>query len=158
MQKYGKVFMAVVGAVLMVGYALPSFRGGSMTGNTRIVGTVEGEKITSQDVYRAQQAWSLLKQLHLDRADRSIVEILGPSAVQQINNRPILFLLLQKEAQKMGVTVSMDQLNSIIENTPSFKTRRSRTETKTSASPSPSSSWSARRSSAPPAPLRSASR
>src|SRR5205814_445638 len=106
-QRHGKKLMAVFSAVLMIAFALPTFRGGGNTAGGRLIGTVGGEKIYQQDVYRAHQTWQLLSQLHIDRADRSVADVLGPTAVGQINRRPVLFLLLQKEAQRMGVGISM---------------------------------------------------
>ena len=126
-KKYGKHIMAIFSAVLMIAFALPTFRNfGGGNANARVAGTVNGEKIYQPDIARARQAWQVLTHTPAGPEGRAIVDMwLPPAAVGQISRRPILFYLLQKEAQEMGASVSMDMLNSVIANNPMFNTGNS---------------------------------
>ncbi len=129
-QRHGKKIMAVMAAFLMVTMALPSFsRFGGGGGGADAVGKMGSDAITNAEVFHAHQAWELMSRTPFitaqqpDRADRSIAQVFLPAtAIAQIREHPIMFLLLQKEAQKMSITVSNDQLNGMIENIPTLKT------------------------------------
>jgi hypothetical protein len=127
-QNHGKKLMAVFTAVLMITMALPSatnFAGG----NSDVIGKLDNEKLHQPEFLRAYNAWELLIRTPFttreqpQRADISLVQaLLPPQAIAQIREHPILFLLLQKEAQRMGIGVSPDMLNGWIANVPSLKT------------------------------------
>src|SRR5688500_11760289 len=128
-QRHGKKIMAVFAAFLMISMALPAAFNQSGGGpGSEIVGKVGDEKIKAADVYRAHQVWELptgpaLPGMRQHQPQRSIAEsFLPPAAAQQIQEHPIMFLLLPREAERMGVTVSNDQLNGMIENIPTLKT------------------------------------
>jgi hypothetical protein len=122
--KYGKPLMAVFMAFLMVTFLLPM--AGRYTGGGRgqVIGTVGGEKLYGQDLDNARSAWQMLTRISIptqpspgqEPQSRSIAFALGPFAYQQINQNPLLFLLLQKEAERMGVSVSQDRLNEELTN------------------------------------------
>src|SRR5687767_10693511 len=128
-QRHGKKIMAVFAAFLMIAMALPSAYQASGGGpGGEIVGKLGDEKIKAADVYRAHQAWEILTRTPMptmrdDQPVRSLADFfLPPTASQQIREHPIMFLLLQKEAERMGITVSNDQLNGMVENIPALKT------------------------------------
>jgi parvulin-like peptidyl-prolyl isomerase len=117
-QTYGKQLMAVFSAFLMIAFMLPAAAKYSGAGKNPVVGKLNGQKIRAVDTYNAEQAWKLLNDIRINQQGSTLASILGPDAVQQINRRPVLFLLLQKEAQDMGASVSEDQLNSLMTNVP----------------------------------------
>lgn len=116
LQKHGKKIMAIFGAFLMISFTLPAaYRYGDNSRNP-VVGTLEGEKLYANELFEASRSWELLSGLPIQGG--SAVDILGPAAVAQIRQHPVLFLLLQKEAQRMGVRVNNDMLESIVRNSP----------------------------------------
>jgi hypothetical protein len=117
----GKKIMAVVSAVLMITFFLPSLRSGG-SGNqlaNHVVATIYGgEKLTARDTTVARQEWDLLRhhvgvttqnQQGEDQQENLAEATLGPVVVQQMDASPNSFLLLIKEAQHLGVYVSTDQ-------------------------------------------------
>jgi hypothetical protein len=115
-KKYGKQILAVFAAVLMVAFILPtSARYGG--GHNPVIGTLDGEKITQQDLQQARMSWDVLMHTHIKDNPRAVLAMALPqSAIAEIQNRPQLFLLLLKEAQRMGITVGADQLNDWLTN------------------------------------------
>ena len=120
-QRHGKKILAVFSAFLMISFAASGMLtpGGGM-GNP-VIGRMDGQKIYGEEVFVARQDWQRLTQLS-DGRGRSLAAALGPVVEEEINRNPILFLLLQKEAEKLGVTVSNDALQSVLTNTPGLMT------------------------------------
>jgi hypothetical protein len=119
-----KKVMALFSVVLMVLFFLPSLSGSNSNRNgdaERTVATVYGnEKISAYEQASAAQEWGLvMRQLFYLRGagdDQRVplAGILGQPAVEAIEANPVSFLLLLKEAQHMGLTVSNDQLQETI--------------------------------------------
>src|SRR5687768_7543021 len=108
LQKHGKKVFAVFSAILMISFALPSMTGNSGGGRSNpVVGTVDGQKVRAQEVYNAKQAWDILSRTRMPAGQQGsapLIFMLGPAAAEEINSHPTMFYLLQKEAEKMGVT------------------------------------------------------
>jgi hypothetical protein len=120
----GKKIMAVVSAVLMITFFLPSLKGSGsrsqMAGH--VIATVFGDqKLTALDSAEAHQEWDLLRHRigmtvqnqqgedeNRDLADAA----LGPVIVQQLDANTSSFMLLIKEAEHLGVSVSTDQFQT----------------------------------------------
>ncbi|MEA2710930.1 MAG: hypothetical protein QOF78_3531, partial [Phycisphaerales bacterium] len=122
-QKHGKKLLAVFSAFLMVSFAASGMMGqGANARNNPVVGHIGKEKIRGHDVFIARQDWQLLSKLPDGRTGRPLTAQLGPQLSAEINRRPILFLLLQKEAEQLGVTVNNDNLQMMLQNTPGLVT------------------------------------
>ena len=123
-QKHGKKLLAVFSAFLMVSFAASGMlTGGRGGGNNPVVGRIGGkEKIRAQDVFIARQDWQTLGHLPGGSQGRPLSSMLGPQIEAEITRQPILFLLLQKEAEQLGVTVSQDSLQTMLQNTPGLIT------------------------------------
>jgi hypothetical protein len=119
-QKHGKKLMAVFAAFLMISFAATGLSPGG-SGRNPVVGRIDGEKIRGQDVFAARADWQLLQKIP-DQRGRPLSSLLGPQTDAEISRNPILFLLLQKEAQQLGVTVSNDTLQGMLTNTPGLIT------------------------------------
>src|SRR5215207_10111278 len=123
-QRHGKKLLAVFSAFLMISFAASGMlTPGGGGGHNPVVGRIGdgGEKIRAQDVFIARQDWQTLTRLNTGRGQR-LSGMLGPEVEAQITKQPVLFLLLQKEAEKIGVTVSQDNLQTMLTNTPGLIT------------------------------------
>ena len=122
-QRHGKKLLAVFSAFLMVSFAASGMLTPGAGGNNPVVGRINGkEKIRGQDVFIARQDWQMLTRLPGGPQGRPLSSLLGPQIEAEITRQPILFLLLQKEAEQLGVTVSQDNLQSTLTNTPGLVT------------------------------------
>ena len=127
-QKHGKKMLAIFSAFLMISFAASGMLTPGMTGRNPVVGRIggaDGEKIRAEDVFIARQDWQLLSRLPAGGAgaqQRSLASLLGPGVEAEISRQPVLFLLLQKEAGKLGVTVSEDNLNTMLANNANLTT------------------------------------
>src|SRR4051812_45234032 len=111
-QKHGKKLLAVFSAFLMISFAASGMltpRGG---GRNPVVGRIGKEKGRGQDDFVARQDWQLPGRLN-DAGGRRPSGMLGPQTEAETPRQPILFLLLQKEAEQLGVTVSDDSLQTM---------------------------------------------
>ena len=120
-QKHGKKLLAVFSAFLMVSFAASGMLTGGGRGHNPVVGRIGSEKIRGHDVFVARQQWQLLNRLN-DRNGRRLSAALGPEIEAEMSRNPVLFLLLQKEAEQLGVTVSNDNLQSMLANNPTLLT------------------------------------
>src|SRR5437016_2357210 len=123
LQTHGKKIMAVSSAFLMIAFMLPSAYKYAGAGRNQVIGRVGNEKLSATDLYQAKRSWDVLNNMPWgkDPSGRQ-AHRLGQDAFAQITQHPLMFLLLQKEARQMGVTVSNDQLQSELVNTPGFET------------------------------------
>lgn len=116
-QKHGKKLMAVFSAFLMIAFALPAASRFTGSGQNPVIGTLGEEKLRLREYISAKHSWDVLKTIP-GQNNRSLADEFGPMTVAQINQNPVMYLLLQKEAQSMGVAVSNDQMQSLITNAP----------------------------------------
>src|SRR5688572_5311455 len=122
-QKHGKKLLAVFSAFLMLSFAASGMlsRGGG--GQNPVVGRIgDDEEIRAADVFYARQDWQTLSRIPAGQQGRTMTSLLGPGVEAEITRQPILFLLLQKEAEKLGVTVSEDSLQTMLANNPNLTT------------------------------------
>lgn len=120
-KKHGKKLMAVFAAFLMVSFAASGMLTPGGGGHNPVVGRIGDGEIRGQDVFIARQDWQTLTRLN-DGRGRRLSAMLGPEIEAQITQQPILFLLLQKEAEQLGVTVIEDNLQTMLQNTPGLIT------------------------------------
>jgi hypothetical protein len=116
LQQYGKQIMAVVSVALMIAFFLPQFKnpGG---GRNPVIGTIGKDKVYGMERYYAKQEWDLLTHTGVGPQHVSLAAgLLGPAAVESVRQHPELYLLLLKEAQRMNVRVSRDEVESFIKN------------------------------------------
>jgi hypothetical protein len=120
LQNHGKHLMAVFSVFLMIAFTLPSAYKRA-AGASPVIATIgDGEKIHGDEAYNAKKAWELLNTIPVRGGTLGMV--LGPAAATHISKHPVEFLLLQKEAEKMGVSINRDQLETELANTPGLIT------------------------------------
>ncbi len=117
-QKNKKKLLAFFGVFLMIVFILPSTVGHGNRGNP-IEGTLDGRDVFFSEISQAHRELEMLNRLPLrmQGVGRQIpaLAILGPG-MMQIQEHPDLFFLLKYEAQKMGIVVSKDRLESMLTN------------------------------------------
>lgn len=121
-QRHGKKLLALFTACLMISIALPTAYQYGGSGQNPVIGRLGDEKVRAVEAHNAAQAWDLLGRLRDPQQGRPLTAALGGTAFQQINDHPVLFLLLQKEAQGMGVSVHDDEVQTMIGGAPWLKT------------------------------------
>jgi hypothetical protein len=133
-QKYKKKLLAVFAVGLMIVFILPTTLQSGSAGE-RVLAYIGDEELLASEIQQAAQEWQLLSELRAGPQSRfsgplpftfrlgwnetSELELLQgrpPVPVQAITTDPRLFLLLQKEARRMGVAVSEDQLQEVLIN------------------------------------------
>jgi hypothetical protein len=119
-QKHGKKLMAVFSVFLMISFAATGLTG-NRAGRNPVVGSTDGEKVRYEDVVHARGDWQVLSKIPGPRG-MPLTSLLGTELDTEINRNPVLFVLLQKEAERMGVTVANDSLQSMLTNTPGLIT------------------------------------
>lgn len=126
-KKNQKKMLAVFGVGLMIVFILPPAM--SNYNSVSVVGTAGEEEISGNELAAAAEEWDFLQREvwaiqelpggipGLSQNDVApIVFMLGTEAIEQINQHPEMYLLLQKEARRMGVQVSDDRLETILVN------------------------------------------
>lgn len=129
MQKYSKKVMAVLSIFLMITFVVQQ---STKSGNDRMdpaVATVAGQEIKDSELKRAKSEWEFLNRnaaifqqyepypgLPPQRGLQPVGVLLGRQAMQQIQLHPELYLLLQKEAQNMGVSLNVERLETMLRN------------------------------------------
>ncbi|HEX8523352.1 MAG TPA: hypothetical protein VF669_13945, partial [Tepidisphaeraceae bacterium] len=119
LQSYGKQILAVVSVLLMVAFFLPGgMKQAGMGGGNTVVGYVGKEKFTATERHFGRAEWELLSRQRNPMSGRPLAYdlLLGAVPMSQIEAHPDLFPLLIKEAQKMGVTVSRDEVEDVVRN------------------------------------------
>jgi hypothetical protein len=120
-QIHGKKIMAVFSVFLMIAFAYTGKYGAGSSTRNPIIGTIDGNtKLHSSELAQAKHSWDMLMNLPWRNNQRQ-ADRLGPQISAQINQHPIMFLLLQKEAQRMGVAVSNDLLQTELVNMPGYE-------------------------------------
>ena len=126
MQKYNKKLLAIVMVFLMVAFVIPQFSK-SPTPSTVAAGTLGDETITMQDVRNGHAYWGMLTGHELPAVVvqemdpqtgqptlAPLAQQLGAAVVNEIEKHPVMFVLLQKEAEKNGISVSDSDLDDLL--------------------------------------------
>src|SRR5581483_7923944 len=131
-----KKLLAFFGVLLMIVFIIPtSVKYGRNNVVVHTVGTMNGQKIGSDELSEATHELDMLKQLRLGKTPLPLIawvrlSIVPPGtspqiAVQMLAQDPVWqqiaqdatrFLLLQKEAQQMGIQPNEDELNGLLKN------------------------------------------
>jgi len=124
-KKHQKKLLAVFGVGLMITFVVQtgsSYYGGGGSSNP-VVGTVNGEKIYAQEQIDSRRMWDRLKRTGIANLPgvpqgqvASALVLLGDEAAGLINREPDTFLLLQKEAKRMGLAASNDGVEELMHN------------------------------------------
>jgi hypothetical protein len=118
----GKKILAVLGAVLMITFFMPSMRGSGSraTMGDRVTATIyNNQKITVYESEMAKREWDELRHLTFlrepnDEQPLPLTAYLREPALLAINANPNSFLLLIEEARDLGIGVSNDQYQDMI--------------------------------------------
>jgi hypothetical protein len=122
-QKNQKKFLAVFGVLLMIVFILPSSFKNNLSRGDLTIGTVDGEKITGFDLGQARSDLDLLRQYEFlplielgggadassGAAEHSVVARYFHGDDGALN-----YLLLQKEAKKLGFSISPQAADSVV--------------------------------------------
>ena len=123
-----KKLLAVLGSFLMVVFILPSTcgRGGAGGREDVVVAYAGDEKIHASELAQSKIDWETLKRIPA-RAPRVAMQmggspyqpvpypyLLGLGTAMEIDQSPELFLLLQKEAERNGIKVPPDRVDSAL--------------------------------------------
>lgn len=131
-----KKLLAFFGVLLMIVFIIPtSVKYGRNNVTVRTVGTYNGVKLQSDELSEAKNELGLLTRLHLGQSPLPLLAWMRLSsippgtptylAVQMLSQDPVWreiagdatkYLLLQKEAQQMGIQVNEDELNGLMKN------------------------------------------
>src|SRR5688500_5286853 len=134
LRKNNKKLLAIFAVGLMIVFVLPStFQPGQ--GGDRVLAHVGDDPLRASQILQAEREWKLLSELRAGPRSRFMGQLpftfrLGwnemselelmqgrpPVPVRAIETDPRLFLLLQEEARRMGVTVNNDQLQEVLIN------------------------------------------
>jgi hypothetical protein len=115
-QKNQKKLLAVFGAFLMVVFILPSTAGRGRRQDP-VVGYVGKDKIHMTELAQARADWELLKRIPYPYSQfRRVawVEYKLGRVASEIEENPELFLLLQKEAERMGIRPSPERVENLL--------------------------------------------
>jgi hypothetical protein len=119
MKDYGKGVMAILGVVLMIAFAIPSFFNGQSNPATMEQGRLAGKKISVADVQAADSDIRILDYFHLARY------LIFPQSLDQNHLVRIAldprdpathWLLLLTEARNYGLSASEEEINNVIKN------------------------------------------
>ncbi|MCC6425040.1 MAG: hypothetical protein IT447_16320 [Phycisphaerales bacterium] len=118
MQKNQKKLMAFLGVGLMIVFILPSTFTGGGPGDP-VVGYIGDETIRARESQEGRMELDLLSRCYTYlRQDQPmpLLARLSPTAPQEFRDHPEMFFLMLREARKMGVQVSKDQLGNTLQN------------------------------------------
>ena len=136
-QKNNKKLLAVFAAFLMVVFILPSTMNQMGGGGDPVLATIGDEELHASAFQQAEQEWRMLSELRAGPQTRfsaggrlPFTYLLGwnemsefelmqgqpPVPVRAITANPRMYLLLQREAQRMGIAIAEDRVNDILVN------------------------------------------
>lgn len=126
-KKHQKKFMAFFGVFLMIAFALPSAVSNMQKGREVTIGYMGPDKVTNKDVAQAKQELDNLRYIRLASRDPNnpaampeavpvLERVLGVAKAREFSNNPELYFLLEREADRMGITVQQDQVHEILAN------------------------------------------
>lgn len=118
-KNHQKKLMVFLGIGLMIVFIVPTAF--TQMGNQNpVIGTLNGSKIHYREFAQSEQDWQLLMTIPTivwNQGQPQIAPIpylLGINAVSQINQHSNLYVILQQEAQQMGVTGSEEQIDQLL--------------------------------------------
>lgn len=126
-KKHQKKFMAFFGVFLMIAFALPSAVSNMQNRREVTIGFAGQDKVTNKDLAQAKQELDNLHYIqrpYRDPRDPSAMPqaipvldyYLGAAKSREFQNNPELYFLLEREADRMGITVQQDMVREILAN------------------------------------------
>lgn len=121
-KKNQKKLLAIFGALLMVVFIIPPAAKYGNSHHDPVVAKVGDTDITDSQMRLARDEWELVYGIGIpdprlmQQRVRLPYLMLPPAVVQQIQDHPELFLLLQLEAKEDGLAVDPDQARSLVAN------------------------------------------
>ncbi len=120
-QKNNKKLLAVFAAFLMIVFILPSTMNQMGGGVDPVLAKLGDEPLRASEFQAAEQEWKMLTEIRSRQSGGGFGPIpiayrLGPFAANEIQQNPRLFLLLQREAERMGIGVNADRVNDVMVN------------------------------------------
>ncbi len=136
MQKNKKRLLAVFAAFLMIVFILPAGLDQMGGGNDPVLATIGDEEVHASELQNAEREWRLLSELRAggpqmrfggqlpfamrlgwnEMSEMELMQGLPPVPVRAIAGNPRLFLLLQREAKRLGIGISDDRVNDVMVN------------------------------------------
>lgn len=136
MQRNKKRLLAIFAAFLMIVFILPTTMNQGGAPGDIVLGKIGDDELLASEFQAAEQDWRTLNQLPGgpqtqfgqatplayrlgwagQRSEFELMQGRAPFPVREITANPRLFLLLQREAQRMGVSVSADRVNDFLTN------------------------------------------
>jgi hypothetical protein len=122
LESYRKPILAIFGVVLMVVFILPpTLKSGFDARNNPVIGHIGSDEVHAAENATAEKDWEIVTRtvvLHTSMPDRPWVPVvaglLSGQAIDEINAHRESFLLLVKEAEKRGVTVTEAELDNLL--------------------------------------------
>lgn len=132
MEKHSKKLMAIFAALLMIVFIIPNNNRSNRSPSDIEVGQIGSQTITADQLKFASQEWNTLMQtafIEVGANPQTGQPELAPLAILldpyhnretedfiigQINKHPVMFLLLLREAQRNGVSVSNESLSGLL--------------------------------------------
>jgi hypothetical protein len=106
-RKYQKALLAIFGVLLMIIFIIPSSFKNGRNFSDHEVGKIGDQPIYESEKDQAEREWKLLSGMRQPNGQGQVEPIsalaLGAALYNEIEDKPLLFLLLQKEAQQQGV-------------------------------------------------------
>lgn len=131
LRKNNKKILAIIGVFLMIAFIVPTVgQRAGQPGHDEVFGRIGDEEIHGREFYRARAEWELLTQRRMQLGMMSIADLTlaqrlrnpmnpeqGITAAQTLVRRlsPEDYLLLKKEAQRMGVALDAEQAKEIVQ-------------------------------------------
>jgi hypothetical protein len=110
LQTHSKKIMAVLGAFLMVVFIV-DFRRPRSRASDFVIGKVAGVDVNASEVHAASSSWEYVNR-HFPGLGGMVF---GPQMALNVKDHPEILVLLQREAQQMGVQADTDDVNSLLE-------------------------------------------
>jgi len=122
-KKVEKKMLAIFSVGLMIAFALPSYMGKGRTGRDVTIGRIGKTPVSAAEREQYRQEWNELMRIPVGDPQRPVPlaqaafgQVLGQYVVARIQQKPETFMLLVKEAQRLGVQVSDERVGAILQN------------------------------------------
>src|SRR4051794_23105093 len=115
-KKVEKEMLAIFSVGLMIAFALPSYMGKGKTGRDITIGRIGKTPVSAAEREQYRQEWAVLTQINVGDPQRPVPlaqVVFGQpgqlvNAAGRIQQKPETFMLLVKEAQRLGIQVSAE--------------------------------------------------